>query len=220
MMNFLRKHKIKIFMITIFGFLAGSFVGFGSYLFGSKTYHDTVAVVNGYKIPYKTYYSLYNNAVNMARQTNQNLTEETFKIIQNNIVKSLIQDEIIWQQTEKYGIFVSDLELARDIQSYPYFLNEQNQFDSRYYFKFLNNMMMTPKEFENLRRKQIGANKMQLFIASSVKLSPSEIKYLQDSDSATDETSAVQIKANEILNDWFDSVKTETDVKITLENQN
>jgi hypothetical protein len=46
MINFLIKHKIKIFLITILGFFAGTFVGFGSYLFGEKNYFDTVAVVN------------------------------------------------------------------------------------------------------------------------------------------------------------------------------
>jgi len=65
MMNFLRKHKIKIFLITIVGFFAGTFVGFGSYLFGEKNYHDAVAVVNGCKIPYKIYYALYNNTVDV-----------------------------------------------------------------------------------------------------------------------------------------------------------
>ena len=71
MINFLIKHKVKIFLITIVGFFAGTFVGFGSYLFSDRSSIDTVAVVNGTEIPYRVYYSLYNNAINMHRQTNQ-----------------------------------------------------------------------------------------------------------------------------------------------------
>ena len=155
MMNFLRKHKVKIFLLTICGFLAGTFVGFGSYLFGERTYYDTAAVVNGQKIPYKIYYSLYNNSVSIIRNSDMDLTEELMKRIQNEIITSLVKDELIYQQADKYGIIVSDSELAADIQKYPYFLNENKQFDSRYYFQFLNNMRLSPKEFENLRRKQL-----------------------------------------------------------------
>ncbi len=217
MMNFLRKHKVKIFLITIFGFLAGTFVGFGSYLFGDRNYYDTVAVVNGVKIPYKIYYSLYNNRLESLRQTGQDITEEMKKSVQNDIVKNLIQDEIIWQQTKNYGITVTDKELAADIQRYPYFTNEQGQFDIRYYYKFLNNIRLSPKDFENLRRKQIASNKLQMLIASGAKISRSEIGATDQNENYVTEVAALQTKANEILNDWFDKIKRETKIKVTIQ---
>jgi hypothetical protein len=221
MMTFLRKHKIKIFLITILGFLAGTVVGFGSYLFGEKTYYDTVAVVNGHKIPYQTYYALYNNALNMVRQANNgNLTEEMSKRVQNDILKSLVQDEIIWQQTKNYGIIVSDEELARDIQSYPYFLNDKGQFDSRYYFDFLNNMRMSPKDFESLRRKQLASTKLQIFIASSARITDSELKALRKLYPGTEDNALLQMKMNEVLNSWFENVRQTTNLKITMEGKN
>ena len=217
MMNFLRKHKVKIFLITIFGFLAGTFVGFGSYLFGDRNYYDTVAVINGVKIPYKIYYSLYNNRLESLRQSGQDITEEMKKAVQNDIVKNLIQDEIIWQQTKNYGITVTDKELASDIQRYPYFTNEQGQFDIRYYYKFLNNIRLSPKDFENLRRKQIASNKLQMLIASAAKVSRSEIGATEKQENYVTEVAALQTKANEILNDWFDKIKRETKIKITIQ---
>ena len=217
MMTFLRNHKIKIFLITILGFLAGSFVGFGSYLFGEKTYYDTVAVVNGYKIPYKIYYAVYNNALNMMRQTNKDFTDDMAKKVQNDILKNLVQDEIIWQQTKDYAISVSDEELALDIQNYPYFLNEKGQFDSRYYFAFLNNMRLSPKDFENLRRKQLASNKLQVFIASSSKITDSEYKELHNLYPNVDDNTLIQMKMNEVLNDWFGEIRQKTDLKITME---
>ena len=218
MMNFLRKHKIKIFLFTILGFLAGTFVGFGSYLFGEKTYYDTAAVVNGQKIPYKIYYALYNNAISMIRYSNRELTEEMMKQIQDEIITSLVKDEIIYQQADKYGITVSDSELASDIQNYPYFLNENKQFDSRYYFQFLNNMRLSPKEFETLRRKQLISNKLQLLIASSAKMSDAQEEAFKDDNKGLEHAMILQIKPNEILNDWFKQVQDNTDYKITLKN--
>ena len=218
MMNFLRKHKVAIFLITILGFFAGTFVGFGSYLFGEKTYYDTAAVVNGQKIPYKIYYALYNNAISMIKYSNQDLTEEMIKKIQNDIITNLVKDEIIYQQADKYGVTVSDSELAADIQSYPYFLNENKQFDSRYYFQFLNNMRLSPKEFETLRRKQLISNKLQLLIASSAKVSDAQEQSIKENNKDITDSMILQIKPNEILNDWFMKVQDNTDYKITLKN--
>lgn len=213
MMNFFRKHKVAIILIILIGFFGGTFIaGFGVSTFGNNSSFDTVAVINGQKIPYKYYYSLYNNALNMLRHSEENITDETTKEIQNQILRNLIQTELFWQQTKKYGITVSDNELAQDIQSYPYFLNANGQFDSRIYYQFLNNLRMSPKDFENLRRKQLAANKLQMLIASAAKVSNSEKK-------GDDDYSLIQTKANEVLNDWFDNVKRESKIKILLEDR-
>ncbi len=217
MMNFLRKHKIKIFLITIVGFFAGTFVGFGSYLFGEKNYHDAVAVVNGCKIPYKIYYALYNNTVDVMNRSGQNPDENTVKRIQSTVVNSLIIDELLWQQTKKYGIIVSDEELAMDIQHHKYFLNEQGVFDPRYYFSVLNNLKLTPKEFENMRKKQLAANKLKILIASAVSdISDSEFKTIS---ATTAKDYALQFKNNEILNDWFEQIRKDAKIKITMEDK-
>lgn len=217
MMNFLIKHKIKIFLITIVGFFAGTFVGFGSYFFGDKNYSDTVAVVNGYKIPYKIYYALYNNTIDVLRKSGQEMTDDTVKKIQSNVVNSLILDEILWQQTKDYGISVSKDELIMDIQNHKYFLNDQGVFDSRYYFNVLNNLRLTPKDFEDMRKKQIAANKMKILIASAISdISESEFKNLQITNIKITKDYALQFKNNEILNDWFDQVRKGTSIKITM----
>ena len=215
MMNFFRKHKVAIILVILIGFFGGTFIaGFGVSTFGNTaSSFDTVAVVNGEKIPYKYYYSLYNNALASLRSSEQDITDDLMKLTQNQILRTLIQDELIWQQTKKYGISVSDAELAQDIQSYPYFLNANGQFDSRNYYQFLNNLRMSPKDFEALRRKELAANKLQLLVVSAATVSNSEIS--ED----TKESSLIQMKANEILNDWFDEVRNNSKIEILLENR-
>ncbi|MDD5020842.1 MAG: SurA N-terminal domain-containing protein [Endomicrobiaceae bacterium] len=217
MMSFLIKHKVKIFLITILGFFAGTFVGFGSYFFGDKNYFDTVAVVNGYKIPYKLYYALYNNTIEVLRKSNPEINDDTMKKIQSNVVNSLILDEILWQQTKKYGVSVSENELLMDIQNHKYFLNDQGVFDPRYYFNVLNNLKLTPKEFENMRKKQIAANKMKILIASAISdISESELKSMKTINPNITKAYMLQLRNNEILNDWFDKIRKETSIKITM----
>ena len=139
MMNFFRKHKVAIILVILIGFFGGTFIaGFGVSTFGNgASSFDTVAVVNGKKIPYIYYYSLYNNALSTLRNSGKEVNEDVMKLTQAQILRTLIQDELIWQQTKKYGITVSDNELAQDIQSYPYFLNENRQFDSRNYYHYI-----------------------------------------------------------------------------------
>lgn len=215
MMNFFRKHKVAIILIILVGFFGGTFIaGFGVSTFGNRaSSFDTVAVVNGKKIPYKYYYGLYNSTFNSLRKSNEEISEEFIKFTQSRILRTLIQDELIWQQTPKYGIKVSDNELAKDIQTYPYFLNEKGQFDVRNYYQFLNNLRLSPKEFETLRRKQIASNKLQMLVASAARITQSEIE-MQKGSNISDLT---QIKANEILNDWFDEVKKKSKIEILLD---
>ncbi len=219
MMDFLRKHKVKIFLITIIGFLAGTFVGFGSYMFGKKLDFNTIAIVGNTKIPYKLYYSLYNNSLDMLRQSGLEMTEYLRTKTQNEIVRGLVQDEIIWQQTKKYGITVSDAELASDIQKYPFFLNEQGQFDVRYYYRFLNNLRLSPKEYETFRRKQIAANKLKILIASAASVSDGELEEMKKEMPDLNKEYALQLKANEVLNDWFESIRKNTKIEINLKNE-
>ena len=212
MMNFFRKHKVAIILVILVGFFGGTFIaGFGVSTFGNSSSLDTVAIINGKKIPYKYYYSLYNNALSMLRNSEQDVTEEMIKSVQNNILRNLIQDELIWQQTKDYGIIVSDNELVVDIQTYPYFLDENGHFDSRNYYQFLNNLRLSPKDFETLRRKQLAASKLQILIASSARISTSENPEKDDT--------LLQKKANEILNDWFDNIKRKSKIKILLEDR-
>ena len=214
MMNFFRKHKVAIILVILIGFFGGTFIaGFGVSTFGNSSSLDTVAIINGKKIPYKFYYSLYNSALNTLQHSGQDVNEEVMKALQNKILRTLVQDELIWQQTKKYGITVSDNELAQDIQSYPYFLNEKGQFDSRNYYQFLSNLRMSPKDFESLRRKQLAANKLQILVASAATIPDSAIP--KDSK----EDALMQIKANEVLNDWFDTIKKSSNIKILLEDR-
>jgi peptidyl-prolyl cis-trans isomerase D len=176
MMNFLRKHMRIIFLITIIGFLAGAFIGFGGYLFGSKSSADAVLEINGTKVPYRKYVSLLNRTIENLRRENKDVSESSVNQIKQEVIQDLIQEEVFWQESKKYGITVSDAELAADIQHYPAFQRE-GRFDRNAYFQVLYQVLKTtPREFEESRRKQIASMKLRQLIGSSVKISEPELQ--------------------------------------------
>ena len=76
---------------------------------------------------------------------------------------------------------------------------------------------MSPKDFETLRRKQLASNKLQLLIASAAQITKSEAETVGNAENGIPELT--QTKANEILNDWFDNVKSKSKIKILLEDR-
>ena len=203
MMNFLRKHMRKIFIVTILAFVGGTFMGFGAYLFGPETDYKTAVVVNGEKIPIKLFNSMYNDSLERAQSELKNtLTEEQLAQMKINIIQVLVQEEVFYQESKKYGITVSNEELRNDIQNAPIFRN-QNYFDVRIYYDFLRRLRMSPKEFEALRKKQISSEKLKIILASSIKAFDFEVEDAKKANPEITRDMLLQMKANIILNEWF-----------------
>jgi peptidyl-prolyl cis-trans isomerase D len=227
MMDFLRKHRNIIFLITIGGFLSGAFVGFGSYFFGRKTFGDAVAEVNKAKIPYTEYYALYNRTIENMRKKNQDITDDVMKTKKQEVLQDLIQEEVFSQEAEKYGVTVSDGELAADIHSYPAF-QKDGKFDMYVYYNILSQVLhTTPQKFEESRRRQIAIMKLRYIIAQSIKISEPELRleYMRANKGDMSKFEAQrqeftktlrQEKVSMAFNEWFRQLNQTTKVKIHL----
>jgi len=204
MMNFLRKHMRKIFIITILAFIGGTFMGFGAYLFGPAADGDSIAVVNGTKIPLKYFDSVLRSYLEMRRQTQQQeeLTQEQTGKLKEAAVQALVQDEIFYSQSKTYGIYVSDQELKNDIISSQFFRTEKG-FSLTAYQTFLNNTRLTAKDYEDIRRKQISAEKLKIVLASAIKVFDEELAQAKAVNPSITKDELMQIKANSFLNEWF-----------------
>jgi parvulin-like peptidyl-prolyl isomerase len=205
-----------IFFITVSAFLLGSVVGLGSYMFGEQKYAGSVAVVNGVQIPEKFFHARYGAVYTMLEQQ-PDMSPEVVKALRNQILELLIQEELLWQKSEEYGIIVTDTEVARNIQSDPMFSNEAGRFDPNIYFYFLNSIRQTPKDFENLRKRQIAGEKLKILLASTVKMSDDEYNdILKITKSQTAKAQLLNNKINAYLNVWFKDAIENSKIKITL----
>ncbi|GHT10328.1 hypothetical protein AGMMS49532_10010 [Endomicrobiia bacterium] len=200
MMNFLRKHIRIIFIVTIVAFIGSSFAGVGYYFFSSKNDFKTFVVVNGIKVPEKLFNSVYTDFRQMIND--QQLSDADLKELKTKVIYSLVHDEILYQQSKLYSIVVTDEELRNDLRNSAKF-EDNNIFNIRKYHAFLDSIQMTAKEYETMRRKQIAAIKVKMFIASCVKLWNYELENAFKQEPSITENTLIQAKVNFVLNEWY-----------------
>src|SRR5262245_40891306 len=120
MMKWLRKHRYKIFLITVCGFLIGSFMGFGSYFFTRSPY-DAAIEVNGQKISYKRYQNRFRQYMQQRQNEKTPMDKQATDQVKQQAVQDLVREAVFVKEAEKYRITVTDNELASYIQSAPAF---------------------------------------------------------------------------------------------------
>jgi peptidyl-prolyl cis-trans isomerase D len=191
-----------IFIVTIITFLGGIFLGAGSYLFNKSS--DFAAKINGTKIPMNLFYSIYKSSVKGYQQTtNKSLDEKELNEIKVRVIQILVQTELLCQEAKKYGIIVTDEELKSDLQNSLEF-KDGDSFNILKYTAFLNTIQMKPKDYENLRKKQLMANKVKMIMASSVKLWNYEVESISKQNPPVHKNDLFFTKVNVILTEWHD----------------
>lgn len=220
--DYLKKNQQNIFIITVVGFLAGIFLGFGGYLRYTSVV-DTVAVVNGVKIPIQKYNRLVNQTIENYRNQGGEINDDVIKNIKQQVLRDLIQEEVFWQEAKKYGITVTDQEVYYDIMRIPAF-QKNGSFDRETYYRtVILRLKMTPKEFEESRRKRIAMFKLREFILSAVKLSPQEVEnYYKLKNPKNDEEKQklyqelLQEKQTAVLEEWYKQINANLKIRIYL----
>lgn len=229
MYKFMNKHKRKIFTITIAGFFAGVFVGFGGYLLSSNAANETVLVINGKKIPYKMFSSIYSRSLEATRKEGKEVDPQLEAQKKQEALQNLIQDEVFWQESKKLKLAISDSEVASQIQSYPAF-QRNGTFDQQMYFQSLFGVLkMNPEQFEDSIRKQISQFKLRNLIIATVAISEPELKFeyalANNGDMANFETNRKEFteklkqeKAQMIFGEWYKQLNQATKIDVRLQN--
>jgi peptidyl-prolyl cis-trans isomerase D len=201
-MNFFRKHVRVIFIVTIVAFVG---VIIFSAIVNSLGSNDYAVKVNGKKVPLRLYMFVYENTVESYQKTSGvYLSDNQKQQLKANILQTLVQDEIFYQQSKLYCISVTDEELSLDLQNSLQF-KENGVFSTTKYMAFLRAMRMSPKEYELLRKKQIAGIKLKMLLASSVKLWNYEVVTVAKQKDKTKEE-LFSSKINVVLNEWYQQV--------------
>lgn len=238
MMDWLRKHKNVILITTVSGFIISTFVGFGLYMTSGVSNVDTVAEVNEEKIPYRYYTTLYNRVVNSRRDAGEELSPETLNQIKQDVIQSLIREAVFHQEAKRYGIQVTDVELAQSLASIPAF-QKDGKFNIQAYAQALQYALRTtPEQFEESQRRQIAISRLQAFVTQGIKITDKELEqeYLlqkalepynkqakqKKSEDPAKEKEALreklrQEKGAQILNRWYQQLGTNLQVKVHLD---
>jgi len=231
-MNWLRKHKNVILIGTVSGFIISTFVGFGLYMGFGPTGSGFVLEVNTEKIPYSRYTTLYNRVVGNRRDKGEELSPETLQQIKDEVIQSLVRESVFVQEAERYGIRVSDNELAQSLAQIPAF-QKDGKFDIQTYAQALRfALRTTPEEFEESQRRQIIVARLQAFVSKRITITDKELErdYLMskqiasgpvppklikdfEENKVSHRTKILQEKGAHILNRWYQQLGTNLQVK-------
>jgi len=171
MVGYLNKHKRIIFTITVFVFVVGVFFGLGAYI-GGISLKNTVAKVGSAKIPYDRYEinvrNVYDNFIK------KNELPEDSKVIENmirqEVFKEMIVSELLYQEAKKLKIGVSDFEVAMEVLNTQSFY-DNNKFNPAQYVRTIwSRYRMTPKEYEEWRKKERTVMNLKNFIYNTIKV--------------------------------------------------
>lgn len=175
MISFLIKYKKSILIVTL-AFFLGSIVYLGLDAYSrSNLYSLNAAKVGNTTISTRALDRATENVAQTLRNQGTDLDEETLKAVRQQVLQTLIGEEIVTQAARQAGLHASDYEIATAIASVPYF-TANGRFDKTIYTYGLKRMGLTPAEFEEqLRRSSLGNNFRRLLV-SYYKMTPKEIE--------------------------------------------
>jgi peptidyl-prolyl cis-trans isomerase D len=177
MLYLMRKHATSWVIKLVLSAIVIVFVFWGVGSFRDEKI-NRVAEVNGNVITIDQYYDAYNNLIEgYKRQFGDSFNESMLDAlnIKQQVVNTLIERELILQETRRLNVRVTNEELAKSIQSISYF-QKDGIFDNRYYINVLRRNRMSPEQFETSQRQSLLLGKLRELVMGSVKVSDIEAR--------------------------------------------
>jgi hypothetical protein len=176
MMNFLRKYQYRITIALAGVLVLYIFVGLGGDFFLSKkAAGDTIAEVDGEKIPLRTFYSHYRRALDQV-EPGKTLDDAARQQKRDETIRDMVQSIVFANQAAHYGIRVPDQQVVVSLTQVSAF-QEKGVFSPRLYMQALQTQLrMTPQDFEEEQRNSIAFFKLRWLIQSCVKVTDKEFE--------------------------------------------
>ena len=174
MIKTLRKNT-KIFLwIAASVFILATFMGLGGYFFTRVP--NNVAVINGRKISYETFHNAYYERLNSYRNMyNADVNEEMANNLKKIVLEDMIRRELLMQEARKEKIKVSDAELSKYIQQFPYF-QKDGRFNQQQYLAVLKMQLhMAPAAFENEVRSSLILTTLRDKVTANITVTEQEV---------------------------------------------
>ncbi|RJQ18638.1 MAG: hypothetical protein C4560_07035 [Nitrospiraceae bacterium] len=136
-----------------------------------------VAQVGDKKISIDEYWRAYDNEYKRIRETVPNEEEMKKLNLQDRVLNSMIDRNVLLFAADNAGIKVTEEELQEAIVKMPYF-QRNGVFDETVYARALKLSRLTPQAFEAGLKSDLILNKMTRLIAETSELTPEEMKLL------------------------------------------
>ena len=178
MMDLLRRNAsswmtIGVFTVLIFVFA----INFGPWMGGGGGNSPYVAVVNSQAISTSHLQIAYRNHVQEMRRYNPDFAKDETRVVsaKKQVLDNLVNQELLAQWARKQGLVVSDARLAQTIREQ--FTSHDQPFDRELYQRIVAGVYQTtPKQFEDLFRRELLAQAAHQLLSYHVQASEAEVK--------------------------------------------
>ncbi|MGD9653642.1 MAG: SurA N-terminal domain-containing protein [Sulfuricurvum sp.] len=192
-----RKYLVITIWISTIAFIGAGFVGWGQYSYGDKA--GAVAKVGDVSITAAELQKSYSNLFNQYNQLFQGKFDEKQAQqfgLQRQALRQLVNQALVLNLAESYGLTVTDEELWNIIKSQPMF-SKDGSFDKTVYAEALKQNRLTIKEYEASMKKELLIQKTLYLLASRGNL-PIETKTLESALGVSDKISYKLLTPQEI----------------------
>ncbi len=162
-----RKYLVITIWISTIAFIGAGFVGWGQYSYGDKA--GAVAKVGEISITSAELQKSYSNLFNQYNQLFQGKFDEKQAQqfgLQRQALRQLVNQALILNLANSYGLIVTDEELWNIIKSQSVF-SKDGTFDKTVYAEMLKQNRLTIKEYEESMKKELLIQKTLYLLASS-----------------------------------------------------
>jgi len=172
MLQQMRDKFTGTFALVILGMLGVSFIFFG--MNSSFIGAPFAAKVDGEEINAAVFESSYREAIQRNPQL-ASLSSELRVQVRRNVLDQLIAEQLLENFLNENGYRISDEQIMRQVRDTPEFqLN--GEFDMATYRAYLSERGMDPTRFEQLQRRSLRRQQMQLSIAATALVTPAEYR--------------------------------------------
>jgi len=177
MLEGLRKNMKAIIWGIIVVFLATIAIAWGLQFSGRGGPKNYVAKINGKKVTYEDFNSVYSQWAERYRKTySDDFDDAMAENLKRMILNNLVFNELMYQEALKNGMKTTGYEIDEALKSLQIFQNESGQFDPNRYMqgkKVLPNSWWKTQTLE--MKKTLLARKLELAIRNTVKTSDEDL---------------------------------------------
>lgn len=177
MISFLIKYKRSILIITLLFFMGSIvYLGLDAYQRGAES--RVAAKVGSQQIPTRLLDRVTEDRARALRNQGIDVEEDMYNFLRQQILASLISEEVLVQAAKNADLAVADYEVAYDIQTSPFFGGAQGAFNKDAYAATVRRATgMSASEFEEQLRRGKLADRFRGTLYSFYKLTPAETQY-------------------------------------------
>lgn len=174
LMESFRSGTDSSFMQVIVLAIIISFVGWGVGMSGNST--RTEAWVNGEAINGLEFARVYRSAEQRLSAQQGGLDEDARAELRERVLQDMIQQRALLQEAHALGLEVSTTEIAEELMTYDFLLDDQGRFDTRAFENFLRRQGLTRSNFEEQIRDQLLLQKLQSVVVLGASVSEPAVK--------------------------------------------